>query len=191
MKRFKQYFPTSSSFLFCCLFLFGCINVTNKNPDEATFKDMKIKELYSISLPDYLTPSKTILNDEASLQYSNLDREFYVMVIDENSRNMTLDSAKVTFDEYVSNCTANISGGLMSVLASPAEKVSLNGLKGYKTTITGTYNKMNMVYKCLILQSPSHYYQVYCWTVKELLPRNEKDMNATLESFKELVQISI
>ena len=169
------------------LFLFyGCITVTNKNPDEYEFKEMKVKSQYSINLPDYLTHSETILNEESSLEYSNKKKQFYVMVIDENKSDLTKDGEPYTLKDYFENSTSNLAGGLMEVKTTPPEAIKINGLNGYKISIGGKNNKTPLVYKCEILESSKHFYQVYCWTIIDLLPKNEKDMNTILDSFKEL-----
>jgi hypothetical protein len=168
------------------LLLAGCITVTNKNAEETTFREVKIKDLYSVQLPTYLVPSKTLLNDDASLQYSDSMRNMYVIVIDEIRSNLTVNNKAITLVEFFDTSTSNIVGSLTQVQSSNPEQVKVNGLDAYKVTIVGRHDQLTMVYKCYIIESMSHFYQVYCWTVADLLPNNEKDMDVVLNSFKEL-----
>lgn len=168
------------------LFVSGCITVTNKNAEETPFKEVKIKDLYSIQLPAYLKPSATLLNDEASLQYSNNERSFYVIVIDEIRSNLSVNNKSITLVEFFETSTSNIVGSLTEVNSSNPEPIKVNGLDAYKITIIGKHDQLTMIYKCYIIESMGHFYQVYCWTVADLINNNEKDMDAVLNSFKEL-----
>jgi len=167
-------------------FLSGCITVTNKNAEETTFKEIKINDLYSVQLPAYLKPSVNMLNDEASLQYSNNERSFYVIVIDEVRANLAINNKAITLVEFFETSTANIVGSLTNVQSSNPEHIKVNGMDAYKITIIGKHDQLIMVYKCYIIESIGHFYQLYCWTVADLLANNEKDMDTVLNSFKEL-----
>ncbi|HRW22364.1 MAG TPA: hypothetical protein P5509_10350, partial [Bacteroidales bacterium] len=78
--------------------LISCGNIKNKIEDSAkeaieevakdlkenqnSFNTIQINNLYSIDVPDFLVKTNS-LNDEASLQYENTAKEYYVIVIDE------------------------------------------------------------------------------------------------------------
>jgi hypothetical protein len=174
--------------LFYLLFIFitGCINVINKNADETTFKEVKINELYSIQLPTYLKPSVTMLNEDASLQYSDTARNFYVIVIEEMRGGIDINHKRETLVEFFESCTSNIAWGLAEVQSSNPEQIKVNGLDAYRTMIIGKHNGLTMAYKCYIIESLGHFYQLYCWTIADLLSVNQKDMDVVLNSFKEL-----
>ena len=123
--------------LFYLLFIFitGCINVINKNADETTFKEVKINDLYSIRLPSYLKPSSIMLNEDASLQYSDTARNFYVIVIEEMRGSSDANHKSETLVEFFESCTSNIAGGLTEVQSSNPELIKVNGLDGYRTMI--------------------------------------------------------
>ncbi len=168
------------------MLMVGCINVVNKNAEETTFHEVKTKDLYSLKLPEYLKPSVTMLNEEASLQYSKPDRSFFVIVIDEARSNLAINNKAITLVEFFETSTANIVGGLTQVQSSTPEAVKVNGLDAYKMTIVGKHDQLTMIYKCLILESMGHFYQVYAWTVADLMSNYEKDLDAILNSFTEL-----
>ncbi len=174
-------------FFLLLILISGCITVTNKNTEETTFIEVKIKDLYSVQMPDYLKPAATLLNEEASLQYSNLERSFYVIVIDEIRSNLTADKKGITLVEFFETSTANIVGSLTNVQSSNPEHIKVNGLDAYKITIIGKHDQLTMVYKCTIIESMGHFYQLYCWTITDLLSNNERDMDVILNSFKELL----
>jgi hypothetical protein len=167
-------------------YMAGCITVTNKNAEETTFHEVKINDLYSVQLPTYLKPSSTLLNDDASLQYSDTIRNFYIIVIDEMRAKLNAKDKNATLVEFFETSTSNIAGSLTNVQSSNPEQIKVNGLDAYKITIIGKHDGLTMIYKCCIIESLSHFYQVYCWTIADLLANNEKDMDVTLNSFKEL-----
>lgn len=65
--------------------------------DPANYKPIEVNGIYSISVPKDMKPTD-YLNDEASLQYFNIYKEQYMIVIDE-SKSEFLEAFK-SFDEY-------------------------------------------------------------------------------------------
>lgn len=65
----------------------SCLNSSKKDAEKkevnsADFNEIVINNEYSMMIPKYMSKS-TKLNDEASLQYQNLFKEAYIVVIDE------------------------------------------------------------------------------------------------------------
>jgi len=65
--------------------------------DPANYKAIDVNELYTMSVPKDMKPTD-FLNDEASLQYFNIYKEHYVIVIDE-SKSEFIEVFK-SMDEY-------------------------------------------------------------------------------------------
>jgi len=173
-------------FILLLLLFAGCTGVTNKDKPLKDMKAVKIKNQYQINVPNYLTPSETMLSPDASLMYSNKDREFYLMIIDEMKSDKTENGEQLQLKDYFQRSTDNIAGGLTESKNSQPENINLNGLKCIRMTVGGKYNLFTMIYKCYIAESSTHFYQIYCWTISDLLSQNEIDMNRTLSSFREL-----
>src|SRR5688500_14904622 len=51
--------------------------------DNDSLREIKVLNLYSMMIPQFMAED-TLLNDEASLEYANLDSELYVIVIHES-----------------------------------------------------------------------------------------------------------
>ncbi|MDB4834963.1 hypothetical protein OAH12_00070 [Cyclobacteriaceae bacterium] len=76
------------SFLFLVvLTLNSCVELNNAihniGEDDPEFVEVVIADAFSIDLPDYMKES-TSLNDEAILQYQNIFKETYIVVLQEN-----------------------------------------------------------------------------------------------------------
>lgn len=173
-------------FILPFLLFAACTGVTNKDKPLKDMKAVSIKNQYQINVPNYLTSSETMLSEDASLMYSNKDREFYLMIIDENKTDKAENGQQLPLKDYFQRSTDNISSGLTDTKNSQPEQIKLNDLNCIRMTIGGKYNTFTMIYKCYIAESPTHFYQIYCWTISELLSQNEIDMNRTLASFREL-----
>jgi hypothetical protein len=167
----------------------GCTNVTNTNHALKDMKAVAIKNQYTINVPNYLSPSETMLSEDASLTYSNKDKEFYLMIIDEVRGDKDGNGEQLSLKDYFQRSTDNIAAGLTDTKNTQPEKFNLNGLNCIRMTIGGMYNTLPMVYKCYIVEGATHFYQIYCWTISDLLSQNERDMNRTLGSFRELPQV--
>ena len=168
------------------LLIAACTGVTNKDKPLKDMKAVLIKNQYQINVPNYLNPSENILNPDASLMYSDKSREFYLMIIDELKTDKPETGERLGLKEYFERSTDNISSGLAEPTNNQPEAINLNGLACMRMTIGGKYNTFTMIYKCYIIESPKFFYQIYCWTISDLLAQNELDMNRTLSSFREL-----
>ncbi len=72
--------------LILLLQVFSCIdfsdNIKKEKLNDDSFKAITINEEYEVKLPKYMKEAQN-LNDEASLQYQNIFKETYFVVIDE------------------------------------------------------------------------------------------------------------
>lgn len=85
-----------------------CVNKTLPKSDEIDITDVSsekviIKNQYSIEIPSFLSKTSS-LNPDASLQYENTQKKFYILVIDEKITDFhkALSDYKLT-DKYKSN----------------------------------------------------------------------------------------
>ena len=77
---------------------------------EPVFSEVKVNNRYSMSIPDYLQPC-TDLHKDASMQYQNVEKDIYAMVIDEKKKTMQNYSLDYDIDTYFNNIfKANGSG---------------------------------------------------------------------------------
>jgi hypothetical protein len=69
---------------------------------ETVFTEVKVNNRYSLSIPDYLQAC-TDLHKDASMQYQNVEKDIYVMVIDEKKKTMQDYNLDYDIDTYFNN----------------------------------------------------------------------------------------
>ncbi len=153
---------------------------------ETTFAEVNINNRYTISMPAYMKPCNDIQKD-ASLQYQNLEKDVYVIVIDEKKVLMQDYDFNFNLDAYFNNISSrgfaeNIKDGKLSV---PGRQ-EINGNKALIADITGKLEENNVFYKFAVIETPYEFYQILSWTRADNREKLEKDMVKMIESFKEL-----
>lgn len=152
-----------------------------------------IEDKYSISLPNFLSKSKT-LNDDASLQYQNLLREFYVIVIDETKEEVhdlvnnddNLFHISTDFDGYKRLITENMSLAINFNKVTVEETTKINGMTAYVQSMEGNLQGHDIFYKIGLVEGKDHYYQIFVWTLLDKKSEYESIMDDILNSFKEV-----
>lgn len=174
-KMFKRYF--------ILLFIPICF-ATCKH--ETVFTEVKVNNRYAISMPDYLQPCADIQPD-ASLQYQNVEKEIYAIVIDEKKSTMQNYDLDYDIDTYFKNITSqgfleNIKDGKISI---PGRQ-EINGNKALIADVSGKLEQNEVYYKLALIESPYEFYQILIWTKADNKANVEGDMIKIIESFKEL-----
>jgi hypothetical protein len=155
---------------------------------ESTFKEVKVNDRYSISIPDYLQPCVDLHND-ASFQYQNIDKDIYAFVIDERKKTMVSYDLDYDIDAYFKNIASQpflekIKNGKVS---TPA-KEKIDGHEALVSEITGNVDGIDVYYRMGVIETPYAFYQILTWTRADKKAEFQSDMNAMIESFKELPQ---
>jgi len=163
--------------------------------DNAT-QTITIKKRYSLAIPNFLSVADN-LHEDASLQYQNLFKEFYTIVIDEPSKD---------FDEMIVNepslsdyYTANLEGysnlivDNMKVTVedgtfSDFTQTKINGNDARTISLEGTVEGIKVFYHLTFIKGKRQYYQIVNWT--ELKRKNDhlQFMENISASFQELKQ---
>ncbi len=154
-----------------------------KNPD---FVPVVINDEYSIDIPSYMTKT-TLLNDDASLQFQNVIKETYVIVIDESKQEFIdalveadmYDSARSILMNYA-DTQLGFTTSAMDVIAQKAlTKLKIHGLSAAKTELDGAVEgiKVPISYFVTFIEGEEKLYMVMAWTLQE---RKER-FNATFE----------
>jgi hypothetical protein len=153
---------------------------------------VKVDGRYAIDLPSFLTET-TDLNAEASLQYQNTFKEFYVIVIDEPKTELikALDINSM-YDRYTADLKGYselVTDGMDSSIATdslPAfEETTINGSKARLLSFEGLSSGYKVYWKLAFIEGNNRYYQVMTWTLAESRTKYEDEMLAIINSFKE------
>lgn len=139
-----------------------------------------------MNIPDYLQPC-TDLHKDASLQYQNIEKDVYAMVIDEKKKTMQDYSLDYDLDTYFNNIASqgfadNIKDGKVSI---PGRQ-EIDGHKALIAEVTGKLENNEVYYKLGLIETPYEFYQILVWTRASNKEELEPDFVKILESFKEL-----
>lgn len=160
-------------------------------------KDFETKTVsasrFSLDIPVFLKKSDN-LHDEAALQYQNLIREYYTIVIEEPIEDFQAiidieDYYKENFTPDLDGYTKLVRENMLDVIESKEEskvtETKINGMPCRMFEISGKIDGMDIYYAIAYIQGKKNFYQVVNWT----LLGNKKKYAATMEksimSFKE------
>lgn len=154
---------------------------------ETKFETKIIKNLYSIEIPEYMEETNELnSNANASLQYKrpSSSREIYVLVIHDD-KTMLGDS---TFElkTYADFSLDEIKQSVSDIKVSEYRELEINGLKAIQTEVTGKFNGAGIFYLVTIIESKSHFYQMFNWTLEENAERYKPDIFRMINSFQEI-----
>ncbi len=168
------------------LFLFSCNQATK-------MQEVKVKNQYAIDLPDFLSVS-TDLNENASLQYKNILKEFYIIIIDESKDEMqkALDNNALqglyenNLDGYSKLILDNFESNVEVSYQSEKRDTTIHNLKAKLVEYDAISNKVDAYFKYALVEGKSHYYQVLLWTLKDKKNEHSSDMSKIIGTFREL-----
>jgi hypothetical protein len=120
------------------------------------------------------------------MQYQNVDKGIYALVIDEKKKTMQDYDINYDIDAYFNNIAKqgfveSIKNGKISV---PGRQ-EINKNKALVADVTGQVGTTNVYYKLAIIETPYTFYQILSWTTSENKEKYEPDMIKIIESFKE------
>ncbi len=160
--------------------------------DKTRFKEVEVRDLYSIHVPEFLSETND-LNAEASLQYMNTAREFYVLVIHESKdefhaaiKELELEDqyplnidgyAKVLIDNFKLNAEVKKQSDISEITIDKRAARMVN----FDAVIEGVDAYCTMVY----VDGKTNYYQIFAWTLQKYKDKYAEDLDAIATTFKE------
>lgn len=151
----------------------------------STYSRITINEQYSIELPADMEPAK--LNENASLEYQNLQRELYAIVIAEEKKTLNDYGLEYDLETYARQAARSIDS---SYTGKPGLQ-QIGNLKAVHLSLKGKYDNagstQDLVYRLTVIETPTCYYQVLLWTLEKKYDSNRADMEHIESSFLEVV----
>jgi len=152
-----------------------------------------VKNKYTISLPPFVKESSG-LNDDASLQYQNSLREFYVVVIDESKSEFEKALSDNDLNDLYPKNIKGYSELLMFGMEQAIEIKSksmlrdtvINNQPARLQTIKGRVEGTDIFYSIGFIQGVKRYYQVIAWTLQNKEKEHAGVMKKIIASFKEV-----
>lgn len=179
--------------LTCLLALVGCDQLATQQADKTKFKLVKIQDLYQVALPDYMSVSKD-LSEEASLQYQNLFKELYVVVLDEPWREFKetfeslglYDDTLGVLDNYTNVQYESITEELTITSDVIRKSAKINGLPARIIQFDATVEDIDVpiTYYYTFFQGPENVYLMLSWTLQTRREAYQSILEKMARSFK-------
>ena len=174
------------------LILSSCFN-QEENLSEDEFNTVTIQNDYSVDLPNYMAVAKD-LNDDASLQYQNIFKQTYVIVIDELKEEIkesfklidAYDENKPFLENYRSFQMQSMAEGIAISNKSEVKPLKINGLDGEIVEFEGNVEgiEQDIFYFLTFIEGTEQVYMMMAWTLKSRKDKYISTFNKMARSFK-------
>ncbi|MDG3580918.1 hypothetical protein [Galbibacter pacificus] len=153
---------------------------------------VSVEDRYTLAVPSFLSKAND-LNNDASLQYMNGIREFYVVVIDEpkDGLQQLLDENDLSsiynndIDSYADISLNILSNSINSPVHGEVVDTLINSMPARLTTLKGEIDGIDVFYYIGAYEGIKNYYQVLSWTLASRESTHKQRMNKVLCSLKE------
>lgn len=163
---------------------------------EVKYNVQKIDGLYSMKIPDFMTES-TVLQPDASLQFNNLYKEKYIIVLNEpkdeikafSSDYGVYDDKKTDLENYAAMRVNLLKESGITIHSEPKLKGSMiNGRKALSTTFSASMPALpeDIAYYFTYIEGADHFYMIMSWTLFSRKDAYTEEVKVMAESFKEL-----
>jgi len=140
-------------------------------PDDK-IQTVSIEDRFSIDIPGYLK-SVDNLNEDASLQYQNIWKQVFILVIEETKEeiseaiveNELSDIFTNDFDGYSDLINTNYAYSIEDYTESNEIDTLLNGIPAKLKNLQGTIEGSEIYYGIGLYHIGNYYYQVVTWTL--------------------------
>lgn len=161
--------------------------------DSDKTQEVKIENRYVMVLPAFLKATED-LNDDASLQYANTSKEFYIMVIDEDKDELnvallesgSVDSTSMNLDGFCNVILNAYKQNVKILKESELEDLQINGLKAKKIVIESANDNTDVFVEYAFIEGKKDYYQIFVWTLLSQKDKYRKQIEDAIASFREL-----
>lgn len=182
------------------VFLVISCSGTNKDKEKREllasedFNTVTIKDQYSVALPKYMKEAKN-LNRDASLQYQNIFKEVYFVIIDEPKQELMevfkeldeWDASKSVVQNYRDIRLQFLSENVVIENQSAPKVIDINGLEAEVLEIDGKVAPDHeLAYTLGFVEGKDHVYMITAWTLKEKRERLKTTFERAITSFEQL-----
>ena len=157
---------------------------------------VEIDGLYSMKIPQFMTVTNQ-LQEDASLQYNNIFKEKYVIVLDEDSEEITqfmmdsgvYDESKSKLENYAdTRLNFFMESGISVISKTDLKSEMINGRKAYSIKIDASVPDIaeDIAYYYTYVEGKEHYYMIMSWTILDRKGSYTDEVKKMVSSFKEL-----
>jgi hypothetical protein len=176
------------------LFLQGCV-FTKKEESQIDYVAIKINDIYSMDIPSFMKKTDN-LNDDALLQFQNIYKETYVIVIDENKQEFIdvftdygeYDSTKTPVENYRKIQLGMLSEGIEMSYQSEPSASKIKGLPAQQVQADGQVEgiRYEISYFLTFVEGEQNLYMIMAWTIKDRKEKYAEMFKTIAGTFKEL-----
>lgn len=131
------------------------------------FENKQGGNCFMMDIPDYLTKTFN-LNDAASLQYQNVSKEAYVIVIEDDKEQLeSLGMKFVSAKDFLNHFMKDFHKDATNRKESAVSEFESNKNQHAQTELTWLDDSVNFYMLVTCVQTSNHFYKILCWTVAE------------------------
>lgn len=148
---------------------------------------------YKLKVPDYMS-KLNLDNEDASMQFGNIYKEVYFVVIDESKKEfIDIFTELLLYDIYDSPLNnfrliqlEYLKEGIEITSVSKAIVFDANGKTGQIVELSGVMDGFDVYYVIGYVQGEEKLYQIVCWTLLEGKYKYKTDLMNIIKSFCEI-----
>jgi hypothetical protein len=165
----------------------------NSCKNDEDLQEVRIDNRYTILIPSYLTQVSD-LNEDASLQYMDAFREYYVIVIDEDKDEFHAAIAEPMFenlytkdiDGYANLLITNFESNVEVKTKTKTTATKINGMPARLVNMNASFDGVDVFCSLSYLEGKRRYYQVFSWTLQGNENKYKESLNAIAKTLKEI-----
>jgi hypothetical protein len=178
------------------LFLCSCLpnlNKEEKSGEKIELKPVSINREYSMGIPSFMTKA-TALNKEASLQYQNIFKEAYVIVIDEDKQEFIdtykelsiYDTTRSVLSNYTDSQVQSITANIEVISQKEVTTFKINGQNAATVELDANVEgvKIPITYFLSFVEGKDKLYFIMAWTLQNKKDTHRDTFARMVKSFR-------
>jgi hypothetical protein len=191
----RSYFSTASFFA-ASVVLSACtlnLNQESKDGEKVKLETVSINNDYSMGVPTYMTKASS-LNESASLQFQNIFKETYVIVIDENKQEYidaytdldAYDTTRSIIANYADTQVQSLTANVNVLNKQDVKTFKINGLDAASVEIESEVEgvKFAIAYFITFIEGPDNLYMIMAWTRQDRKDKYRSTFEQMVQSFQ-------
>lgn len=169
--------------VFCAIVSIGVLTLLGQRVDPATLPKNTVTSTdghSQVAIPSSWN-AQDDLNDKADLQVANQALEQYLIVLTESKADL-VDTDLQAYSDLVRD---GIAGAVTDATISDPRRLTINGMPAIQYEVSGTVDKLRVVYWLTAVEGRDHFHQVLGWTLGSQAEKNRDIILGVVESFQE------
>lgn len=168
-------------------FTSSLVLVITLNFAQSSVKEYKVGHIFNIVLPDYMSKT-TGLNTSASIQFKNTIKDVYGFVIQDNKEELRLAELSYTslnefYEDFIKDFVKDEEK--RNVSKPQSKKTGETNFMECDVSYYDKDSKIEIYYFIGLVETPSAFYKILCWSTLENKDKFKTDFQKTLYSLKD------